>query len=241
MEKYKPLIDNQLQKQIKNKLQGIDPKVFVQMYLFAHPETTQAQLAKDAFGVSPATFSAALGRSGNKLREDWQEIIVRLAASSYFRDYQQRVNEIYEVSSLIKLQRHRSAVKSWALNYLSHCFCQKPELYIKRIIDNKCLIYLDPKTKRFWVFIIADEEIDTKPDPNSHDKLFRHYGNSFSSDDTLCLVTQDSRHIEAYTVRDDNVQFIADIRNPNRSILLVTDDFTSPSYRYDIMEEDIFN
>lgn len=139
----------------------IDPRVCIDIYLGTHPDKSQANLAKEVFHITAASFSKALSQNKDFLREDWRDRICNLLRDTDMTDYELKVGRIIALKKRIDLQDRRAAIRTWAAKYLREMGFASTvnEIYVPELSDYRTLIFHDDNSQHSFAFYISDEGI----------------------------------------------------------------------------------
>lgn len=76
---------------------SIDPRVFVGIYVWNHPDQSQASLSKE-FGMTPAAFGKVIHKNADYLRPDWYDKICELLRDTDIAAYKVKFERIVSLN-----------------------------------------------------------------------------------------------------------------------------------------------
>ena len=82
---------------------SVDPRICIDLYLWAHPDQSQASLARDVFEITPASFSKALNKNVDYLRPDWCDKICEMIRDTDLTAFEAKFKRI------LSLKQHLAA------------------------------------------------------------------------------------------------------------------------------------
>lgn len=184
-------IDKSLQATITEYLRGIDPSVFLDIYLHQHPDQSQASMAKPKFGMTPAAFGKALKRAGDHLREDWVDAVLSLMSNNDLIEFERKANLVFHVQELVNLQTQRESLYSWIPTYL-RSLGMEPYFDVVPISAFRVLCYRDRNSDAMWFFVLPHERVGAngeREDYSIYSKILEHYNKKT----TLAICTTPQR------------------------------------------------
>lgn len=183
-------IDKSLHATIAEYLRGIDPSVFLDIYLHEHPDQSQASMAKPKFGMTPAAFGKALKRAGDHLRDDWVDVVRSLMSGNDLIEFERKAELVFRVQELVNLQTQRESLYSWIPGYLQNLGIE-PYFDVVPISAFRVLCYRDKNSPAIWFFILPHERcgVDGKyEDYSIYTKILEHY--NIRTTLAICTTTQ---------------------------------------------------
>lgn len=170
-------IDKSLQATIAEYLRGIDPSVFLDIYLHQHPEQSQASMAKPNFGMTPAAFGKALKKAGDHLRDDWVDAVLSLMSNNDLIEFERKANHVFRVQELVNLQTQREALYSLIPSYLRSLGLE-PYFDVVPISAFRVLCYRDRQSEAMWFFVMPHERVGAngeREDYAIYNRILEHY------------------------------------------------------------------
>lgn len=116
------LINVALQDIIDESLKQIPAKILTSAYLYLHPESSQANLATDVFGMPPQSFSRLLARQNSTFSEDQRAAVEGLIGNTHFAEFAKCAKILSDYSSAIYFLRIRKATTPIIEEYLDQIF-----------------------------------------------------------------------------------------------------------------------
>lgn len=93
----KPSIQGNLDPLFYELVKSIDPRVCIDLFLWAHPDQSQASLARDVFEITSASFSKALNKNVDYLRPDWCDKICEMIRETDLTAFEAKFKRILSV------------------------------------------------------------------------------------------------------------------------------------------------